>query len=191
MKDYLIVGLIIAVAVCVGIVGGVKLSPSLGGDFPGGQLPTNLMTGVDSPVGTAAGYVSPVGNLALLSNGGIGAGGVTAANNLTETFTATTSYPSAAVTLAPVTAATSTTSTAVAFTAPGFSVGDACEVSYNGATTTSAFGADAFITAVNGIAVTTTVTFWNGSASAISLTPTSSATGVSSTLKTTCFHTGV
>ena len=73
----------------------------------------------------------------------------------------------------------------------GCTVGDGCNVSYNGTTSTSPFGADGFVTAVSGSNVSATVTFWNGANGPISLTPTSSATGVSSTLKATCFHTGV
>lgn len=154
--------------------------PILGGDFAGGIVPNQLFT---ANIGTNG--ITPIGNLS------IGFGGTAAANQLPVLYTATTAYPASAVTLGSITASTSTTSTVVSFNASGFSVGDACEVSYNGATTTSAFGADAFVTAVSGNAVTSTVTFWNGATSPITLTVTSTATGASSTLKVTCFHAGV
>jgi len=189
MKEYLKVGAVILVAAFVGAVGAIKLSatPQLAGDFPGGILPTQLVTGND-----AAGYAYPVGSLAWGAPNGLYIGGLAAANELTAFNTAVTNYPvSSNVNLGSITAATSTTSTVVAFSASGFSVGDACEVSYNGTTSTSPFGADSFITAVNGSSVSATVTFWNGATSLVTLTPTSSATGVSSTLKVTCFHTGV
>jgi hypothetical protein len=181
--------LLVAFAGLIAVVGLVSFSnrQQLGGDFPQGMQPSQLLT-----ASSGASSVSPVSGLPnFLVPGAISAGGVAAGNQLTVVYTATTSYPSAAANLGPIQAATSTTSTVVSFVASGFSVGDPCEVSYNGATTTGAFGADSFVTAVNGNAVSATVTFWNGAGSLITLTPTSSATGVSSTLKTTCFHTGV
>jgi hypothetical protein len=191
MKDKLILGGVVLVAVFLGVLA-LRLVPvQTGGDFPMGNVPTQLMTGVDSPVGSAPGYVQPVGGLALLSPGGVGAGGTAAANNVTVIYTATTTYPAATVTLGGITAATSTTSTVVSYTACGFSVGDACEASYNGGPTSTPFGADSFVSAVSGCAVSATVTFWNGASSAVTLLQTSTATGVSSTLKDTCFHTGV
>ena len=185
MNNKTLIGLVVVLSLVCGVVGAKLSAPLLGGDFAGGIVPSQLLT-----ANTATGGVTPVGNLSL------GFGG-TAANNLIPTlYTAVVTYPwtpssTSPITLGPVTAATSTTSTVVAFTAPGFSVGDACEVAYNGAPTSTPFGADAFVTAVSGNAVTTTVTFWNGATSAVTLTVTSTATGVTSTLKTTCFHTGV
>jgi hypothetical protein len=187
-NKYLYIGL--AVALVAGLVGGILgakwFAPLVGGDFAGGVLPTNLVTGND-----ANNYAYPVGSLAWGAPNGLYIGGLAANNELTQLYTATEAYPATAFNLGAITNATSATSTSFSFSAPGFSVGDACEVTYNGATTTSAFGADAFVTAVNGSAVTTTVTFWNGAASAITFSVTSTATGVSSTLKATCFHTGV
>jgi hypothetical protein len=169
----------------IAVVGAVYLSlssnkPLLGGDFAGGILPSQLFT-----ANTATNGITPIGNLS------IGFGGTAAANLIPVLYTATTAYPAATVTLGPLVSSTSTTSTVLSFIAPGFSVGDGCEVAYNGTTSTLPFGADAFVTAVNGNSVSTTATIWNGAGSIITLTPTSSATGVSSTLKVTCFHTGV
>jgi hypothetical protein len=186
MKQYFIFGLIALVAVVVGTAA-VRLVPQsqTGGDFPQGIVPSQLFT-----ASTGTNSVTPVLSNLLL-NGAVSVGGTAAANQLAALYTATSAYPTTAFNLGPVTAATSTTSTAVSFTAPGFSIGDPCYVGYNGATTTSQFGTDGFVTAVSGNAVTTTVTFWNGSSSAITFTVTSTATGASSTLKATCFHTGV
>ena len=163
-----------------------KTAQQVAGDFPGGVVPTNLLT-----ASVATQQVYPVGALAFAAPNGLYIDGQSASNEFTAFYTATTSYPATNITLAAITAATSTTSTVVGVPASGFSVGDACEVSYNGATTTGAFGADSFITAASAGSATATVTFWNGATSAILLTATSSATGVSSTLKVTCFHTGV
>jgi hypothetical protein len=186
--------LLIGLALVAGIVGGVVgvfavnqlTSSQLGGDFAGGITPSNLFS-----ANVSANSVTPnLSNMYL--NGGISVGGTAANNQIPVVYTATTVYPASAVTLGPIQATTSTTSTAVSFTATGFSVGDACEVAYNGnGTSTTPFGADAFITSVSGNAATATVTFWNGNSASLTLTATSTVTGVSSTLKTTCFHTGV
>lgn len=175
----------VVVVLVLAFVGIKVFTPALGGDFAGGIVPSQLFT-----ANSSQNSVTPVlSNLYL--NGGVSVGGTAAANQIPVIYTATTSYPSTAVTLGGFTASTSTTSTSFAFSASGFSVGDACEVGYNGATTTSAFGLDALITAVSGNNVTATVTFWNGASTAITLTVTSTVTGASSTIKTTCFHTGV
>jgi hypothetical protein len=171
----------------IGFFVGKALLPQLGGDFAGGIVPGNVW--VCSAATQSCTPVNGVPNLYL--NGAISVGGTAANNQIPVVYTATTSYPATAFNLGPIQGTTSTTSTSQSFTAPGFSVGDACEVSYNGASTTGAFGADAFVTAVSGNAVTTTATFWNGGSSAITMNVTSSATGASSTLKVTCFHTGV
>lgn len=198
MNNKLLVGLSVAVALVVGLfIGRIGTSqPLTGGDFPGGQAPSQLLSASVSG-GAGSGYVTPVGNLAMLPTGAIGAGGQSANNAVTEIYTSVVTYPwtpssTSAVTLGPIAGATSTTSTVMSFTAPGFSVGDACEISYNGIPTSSAlFGADGFITSVSGNAASATVTFWNGMSTATTLTVTSTATGVTSTLKATCFHTGV
>lgn len=191
MKDYLYAGLTGAVAVCLGVFVGLflyaKSVPQTGGDFAGGVVPVQLLT-----ANVSTNSVTPVlSNLYL--NGAVSVGGTEAGNQITAFYTATTSYPAASATLGAITASTSTTSTNITFTAPGFAVGDYCNVSYNGATTTSAFGMDGEITAYSTSTnqATATVTFWNGSSSAITFTPTSSFTGVSSTVKATCYHTGV
>lgn len=170
----------VAAVVLVGIFGYQALAPLRGGDFAGGVVPNNLWT-----ASVSTGGVTPVGNLS------VGFGGTAAANQVVTLYTAVVAYPAAVVNLGSILSSTSTTSTVVAFNAAGFSVGDACNVSYNGASTTGAFGADGFVTAVSGNAVSATVTFWNGLSSIVPLNVTSTATGVSSTLKATCFHTGV
>jgi len=190
MKEYLKAGLVGAVAIFLGgflaLRFGPVAAPQTGGDFAGGIQPSQLFS-----ANVTTNSVTP--NLSnLYVNGAVSVGGTGANNQVTAFYTATTAYPTAAVTLGPVTASTSTTSTAESFNAPGFSVGDACEVAYNGnGTSTLPFGADAFISAVSGNAVTATVTFWNGNTANLTLTVTSTVTGASSTLKTTCFHTGV
>jgi hypothetical protein len=179
MKEYLKFGLVVAVAVFAGVLVGVKLVPQLGGDFPGGVVPSQLFTG---SAGTAS--VSPINGLPnLLVSGAVSVGGTAAANQITTQFTATTTYPVSSTTLGTILTATSSTSTVISFTAPGFSVGDACSVAYAGAPTSTQFGGDAFVTAVNGNAVSSTVTVWNGASSTLTIN--------SSTLKVTCVHAGV
>jgi hypothetical protein len=186
MNKYLIAGLVV-VAVVAGAVGSYLVqTPLLGGDFAGGITPSQLFT-----ASTATNSVSPILSNMLVP-GAVSAGGVAANNQITVAYTATTSYPTVgSSTLGPVTANTSATTTQVTLIAAGFAVGDACEVAYNAGPTSTAFGADAFVTAVNGGTATATVTFWNGGIATTTLNATSTVTGVSSTLKTTCFHTGV
>jgi hypothetical protein len=179
---------IVAVLV-VGFLGWKALQPQTGGDFAGGITPSQLFT-----ANSSANSITPVlSNLYL--TGGVSVGGTAAANQIPVIYTATTQFPATTtLTLGPIQATTSTTSTAVSFSASGFAIGDACEVFYNGnGTSTTAFGADGFITAYSTStgAATATVTFWNGNSAAITFTVTSTVTGVSSTIKTTCFHTGV
>jgi hypothetical protein len=188
MKDKLILGLTVAVAVFVGVLG-LRLIPGTqtGGDYAGGIQPSNLFTG-----NVTTNSVTP--NLSnLFLNGSISVGGQAANNQIPVVYTATTAYPASSNVLrGPLVSSTSTATTSVAFTSSGFSVGDACEVTYNGAgTSTNALGADAFVTAVSGSNVTATVTFWNGASGVTTFTVTSTVTGVSSSLKATCFHTGV
>lgn len=189
--------LLIAILAVASIVGGVvgafglnQVAPMVGGDFAGGVLPSQLFTGSASGGASNNGYVSPVGNLGLLSNGAIGAGGVSANNALTVIYTGVSVWPTAATTiLSSSTPFGSATTTQVSFTASGFSVGDPCEVEYTGTTSTLFMSAN--VSAVSGNAVTSTVSILNASGASITVAVTSTVTGVSSTLKSTCFHTGV
>jgi len=196
MNNKLLIAILAVATIVGGVVGAVavnKLLPMVGGDFAGGVQPAQLFTASASGGAGGNGYVTPVGNLGCFQAARLAPAGSWANNAVTEIYTAVTNYPASSnVVLGPITAATSTATTTVAFTAPGFSVGDACNIGYNGVTSTAdAFGADGFVTAVSGNSVSATVTFWNGKNAVTTLTPTSSVTGVSSTLKTTCFHTGV
>jgi hypothetical protein len=192
MNNKLLISLVAVFALVGGFAVGLHAQPQplKGGDFAGGVVPGNLFT---ANAGTNS--VTPVLSN-LLVPGAVSTGGVSANNQVTVVYTATAQFPTASAgvsLLGPVSATTSTTSTVLAFNSPGFAVGDACEVAYNGSTSTLPFGADAFVTSVStsSNAVSATVTFWNGAATLIiGLSPTST-TGVTSTLKTTCFHTGV
>jgi hypothetical protein len=179
----------IALVAVLALVFAASNKDQLGQDFAGGQLPTNLLTGADSPVGGAPGYVSPVGGLALLAPGGIGAGGTAANNQITVTYTGVVVWPLTATTIGSSSLATAATTTQVGFTSAGFAVGDPCEVEYTGTTSTLLVSAN--VTAVNGNAVTSTVDFLNTTGASVTVAVTSTVTGVSSTLKTTCFHAGV
>jgi hypothetical protein len=194
MNNKVLISLLVVGSLVGGIVGAHFFAPILGGDFAGGNLPSQLMTGVDAPVGSAPGYVSPVGGLALFAQGGIGAGGTAAANNITETYTAVATYPwtpssTSAITIASSTFTAAQTSTQISFTAPGFVIGDPCEVQYSG--TTSTLVTQAYVTAVSGNSVTTTVSLYNYTGATVQMTVTSTVTGVTSTVKATCIATGV
>ena len=191
MNKYFTWGLVALAVVCVG-GWAIANKPQLGGDFAGGQVPSNLWTG-----SAATNSVSPITSNVFIP-GAVSAGGVGANNQVTIVYTAVTTYPwtpssTGGILLGPVSATTSTTSTVLAFNATGFAVGDACEVAFNGTTSSLPFGADAFVTSVATAtnAVSATVTFWNGANQIIGFNNTSTGSGVTSTLKTTCFHTGV
>jgi hypothetical protein len=192
MNNTKLVGLVVVVALLAGAVGGYvvnQLAPEVGGAFAGGVTPTNYFTGSASGGGSNNGYVEPNGNLEVVGPNGFGLG-TAAAQEVTSLYTATTSYPSgtSTVTLGPVTANNSATSTTVGGLNGAYSVGDACEVTYSGSPTSTAFGADAFVSSVNGSAATATITLWNGATASTTFTGSTSTPLV---LKATCFHTGV
>jgi hypothetical protein len=187
MNNTKLVGLVAVLALLAGVVGGYvvnKLSPLVGGDFAGGIVPSQLFS-----ASTATNSVSPILSN-LLVPGAVSVGGVAANDQITTLYTATTSYPAgtSTVSLGPVTSASSAATTTVGGLSGPFAVGDACEVTYTGAPTNTAFGADAFISAVNGNAASATVTLWNGGAATTTFTGSSTLPLV---LKATCFHTGV
>jgi hypothetical protein len=192
MNNKSLIAILAVASIVGGLVGGVaanKLVPMVGGDFAGGVTPSQLFTASASG-GAGNGYVTPAGSLGMLASGAIGAGGQSANNALTVIFTGVSVWPTAATTiLSSSTPFGSATTTQVSFTASGFSVGDPCEVEYTG--TTSTLLTSANVSAVSGNAVTSTVNILNASGASITVTATSTITGVSSTVKTTCFHTGV
>src|SRR5271168_3653209 len=141
MNNKTLIGIVVAVALVAGVVGGYavnKLSSNqlLGGDFAGGITPSQLFS-----ASTVTNSVTPILSNLFVS-GAVSAGGTAASNQVTTLYTATTSYPSAAVTLGGYQSTTSTTSTNISFNASGFSVGDACEIAYNSAPTSTPFGED-------------------------------------------------
>jgi hypothetical protein len=187
MNNKTLFSLVVGIALVCGVVGSVfvnAITPMVGGDFAGGIQPANLFT-----ANASTNSVTP--NLSnLLLNGAISVGGQSANNQITQQYTAVGFYPSVGGSIiSGATPSSSATSTTLAFTAPGFSVGDPCEIEYN--MTTSSLLTSGNVTAVNGSAVTTTISLENISGSNIPVTVTSTITGVTSTVKATCFHTGV
>ena len=187
IKEYIAVVVVAVVGSFLGFSAAAHFfTPQLGGDFAGGITPNNLFS-----ANVSLSSVTPVlSNLYV--NGGISAGGVGANNQITTIYTATAAYPTVAGTIG--SAATSTftaqaTTTQVAFNAAGFSIGDDCNVTYTGTTSTLIYSGT--VTAVSGSAVTSTITMLNATGSIIPVTVTSTVTGASSTIKATCFHTGV
>jgi hypothetical protein len=120
MNKYLIavgiLGLVVLSAVVGGLSAAVVTRPvQTGGDFPGGVLPTNVLTG-----NAAAGYVQPVSSLAFAAAGGLYVGGTNANEETQFQYTATTSYPVAAITIISPTP----TSTLLSIPSGGFAFGE-------------------------------------------------------------------
>jgi len=184
---------LVAAAVVGGLLVGVVghfLAPMVGGDFAGGIVPNNLWSG-----NSTTNSVSPISGLPnILTTGSLSAGGIATNNQVTALYTAVATYPwtpssTSAITIASSTFTAAQTSTQIAFVSSGFAVNDVCEVRYDG--TTSTLFTTGLVTAVSGSNVTTTVTFLNATGATVPLTVTSTITGVTSTLKATCIHTGV
>ena len=186
-NNKVLIGLgIVVLSLLGGFIGAKVSAPLTGGDIAGGVMPTNLWTG-----NGATNSVTPV-TANVLVPGAISAGGVSANNQIPVIYTAVQTWPWTPSSTNPVTIASgtnNTTSTTVSFNSPGFVVGDPCEVQYTG--TTSTLFTQAFVTAVNGNAVTSTVSLLNATLASITATVTSTVTGVTSTLKATCLATGV
>src|SRR4051794_14203575 len=98
MNNKSLIAILAVVSIVGGLVGGfilTKVAPLVGGDFAGGITPSQLFTASVSGGVSNNGYVTPVGSLALLSNGAIGAGGTSANNAVTVLYTAVANYPAA------------------------------------------------------------------------------------------------
>jgi hypothetical protein len=190
MNKTVSIALLVVLSLVGGVIGAKVLAPLIGGDFAGGIVPSNLWTG-----NAASNYVNPVGTFAVAAPGGFYFGGTAANNQVPTVYTAVGTYPwtpssTSAITISSLASASSSaTTTSLSFTAPGFSVGDPCEVQYTGSTSTLITSAN--VTAVSGSAVTSTATFLNVSGSSVTLYATSTVTGVTSTIKLTCIATGV
>jgi hypothetical protein len=185
MNNKLLIGLMVVLGVVGGMVGAVLVKgPLTGGDYAGGIQPSQLFTG-----NVTTNSVTP--NLAnLLVSGAVSAGGIAANNQITAIYTAVQNFPTIGGTFAAgATPSSTVTSTNIAFSANGFAVGDTCEIEYN--FTTSTLLTSGNVSAVSGSNVTTTVTFLNATGLSVSDAATSTITGVSSTVKATCYHTGV
>jgi len=183
MNNKLFIGLLVLGSLVGGIIGAKYFAPSLGGSFAGGVTPNQLLQ-----ASVVNGGVTPVGSLSF------GFGGTAPANQITEIYTAVATYPwtpssTSAITIASSSFTAAQTSTQIAFNAPGFVVNDHCQVQYTG--TTSTLYTTGIVTAVNGNAVTSTITFLNATGATVPMTVTSTVTGVTSTVKATCFATGV
>lgn len=155
MKEYLKVGAVVLVGVLIAVFVAIKLAATtqLGGDFPGGVAPSQLLTG-----NVAGGYVSPVGSFGLQTSNGLWLGGTSQYNEQTEYVTAS-GTPSAVVTLGPfgVTTSSATTSITLANTA-GLSIGAICS---GGAATTTVFVSGCQLSTTDGATGTATVAYSN------------------------------
>jgi hypothetical protein len=171
MKEHLKVGAVILVAVFAAVFGAIKLSgtPQLGGDFAGGVLPTQLMTGASSGGLTGNGYVSPIGSLSAAAVNGLSIGGTDQYHGLTEYVTAS-GTPASVVTLGPLGATTSTATTSIAIPeTAGLSIGAICSAS---SATTTVFVSGCLLASTNGATGTATVAYSNLTGAALAV-PTS------------------
>src|SRR5579884_4310926 len=98
-----VIGVLVLVAgIYVGSLYAVNNASQVGGDFPGGIVPSQLFS-----ANSGTNSVSPISGLPnLLVPGSISAGGTSANNQVTVVYTATTAYPAMAFNLGAITQAT-------------------------------------------------------------------------------------
>jgi hypothetical protein len=153
-----------------GAVGGAVAKPLLGGDFAGGNAPTNLMTGSASGGATGNGYAQPVGSLELAAPNGLGIGGTDQYHGFTSYVTASGTLPSAGLTLGAFGTTTSTATTTVTVSeTQGLSIGAICSGS---TATTTAYIAGCLLTSTDGATGTATVAVGNITGAAVAETST-------------------
>jgi hypothetical protein len=162
MNNKLLIGLIVVCSLVGGAVSGAVVNfakPLVGGDFAGGNQPTNLVTGSAGGGATGNGYVQPVGSLELVGPNGIGIGSTDIFHAFTAYVSASGTLPSGGLTLGALGLTTSTATTTV--TVPevqGLSVGAICS---GGIATTSAYIAGCLLSSINGATGTATVAVSN------------------------------
>lgn len=171
MNKNLIIGLLVA-AVVAGVVGSLLVkvaAPMLGGDFAGGVVPGNLVTGTASGGLTGNGYVYPVGSLSSDAANGLTVGGSDQYHGFTAYLTAS-GTPASVATLAAFGNTTSSATTTI--TVPettGLSVGAICSGS---SATTTVFVSGCLLSATDGATGTAIVAYSNITGASLSV-PTS------------------
>lgn len=160
MNTKLFIGLLVA-AVVAGAVGSLAVkavSPLLGGDFAGGQIPGTLETGSAGGGLTGNGYVQPVGSLAYNAQNGLSVGGSDQYHGFSAYVTAS-GTPASVVTLAAFgnTTSSATTTITVPETA-GLAVGAICSGS---SATTTVFVSGCLLSATDGATGTALVAYSN------------------------------
>ena len=158
-------------AVIVAFVLGAYAHPvaNLGGDFAGGSLPSQLITGSGAGGATGNGYVTPVGSLELVGLNGVGIGGTNIYHSISS-YNSATGTPAAVATLGGLGATTSTATTSIALPdTAGLSLGAVCS---GGAATTTIDVSGCTLTLTNGVTGTATLAYSNLTSLAVAV-PTS------------------
>jgi hypothetical protein len=168
-NKYLYIGLAVAVVVVGAVLVIGRSGSQLGGDFAGGTLPGNLVTGSASGGLTGNGYVAPVGSLSSDAANGLSIGGSDQYHGLTEYISAS-GTPASVITLGPLGATTSTATTTVTVSeTQGLSLGAICSGS---SATTTVYVSGCLLTSTNGATGTAIVAYSNITGAALSI-PTS------------------
>ena len=173
-KEHLIAAAAVVVALLVGFyIHGTQ--PQTGGDFAGGIVPGQLLTGSASGGLQGSGYVQPVGSLAVGASYGITVGGTDQYHGYTAIVTAS-GTPAAVASLGAFGTSTSSATTSVTISeTAGLSLGAICKASLN----TSTVGVSACtLASTNGATGTATVAFTNLTSAGVSV-PTSTVVRVS------------
>lgn len=158
MNNKTLFSLVIGISLVCGIVGAKLFSPILGGDFAGGNQPSNLLTGSAAGGATGNGYVQPVGSLQVVAQNGLGIGGTNIYND-DATFVSASGTPSAVATLGPFGATTSTATTSITLSFVGnIAVGSICSGS---AATTTVAVSECYLNSSNGVTGTAIVAYTN------------------------------
>lgn len=157
MNNKILIGIIVVLVVVCGALYFAR--PLLGGDFAGGIVPTNLITGSTSGGLTGNGYVTPVGSFSDADQNGVSVGGTDQWHGFTAYVTASGTPPSAGSVLGAIGLASSTATTTI--TVPetaGLQLGAICS---GGSNNTSTYVSGCLLLTTNGATGTALVAYSN------------------------------
>ena len=160
------------VAAAIAVVTGAfyfapKIVPQTVGDFPGGVVPSVLMTGSTAVGISGNGAVYPQGTLTLAAPSGLTVGSLVDQYHGFTTYVTASGTPSTAASLGAFGSTTSSASTTVTIPeSQGLTVGAICS---GGAATTTVFVSGCMLTATNGVTGTAQVYYTNGTNATISV----------------------
>jgi hypothetical protein len=173
MNNKTLIGFGLAAVLVLGIIGGyagnLLAQSNLGGDFAGGNLPSNLLTGSASGGVTGNGYIQPVGGLAYNAQNGLSVGGNDQYHGLTAYVTAS-GTPASVVTLGAFGSTTSSATSSIPLPeTAGLSIGAICSGS---SATTTVYISGCVLATTDGATGTATVAYSNLTGSSLAV-PTS------------------